>query len=347
MMTSPIADAADALRDPQLPTLSLALDPKVASEQFQQRLTPLSRVARNIRVVRTNIIRYKPGRRCVVQYDLEFRDEQGHTCSVAILGKVRAKRFGNEGIRRQRALWNAGFDDTSGDGISVPEPLGVVPLFQMWFQRKIEGRELTELLRSDLDLSLAARVADIAHKLHRLGPTMPHRHTILEEVDILRRHLPLVEEFFPQERTRIHDLLVACEELIPCLTELPMTTIHRDYYPDQIIVAGSRLYLLDLDLCCQGDSALDVGNFLGHLQEHALRFHGEITHLQSIEHAIRDRFLVLAGEEHAWNVRLYTLLTLVRHIYLSTRFVERRSLTLRLIDRCEQELQNALQEARY
>lgn len=344
-MTIPMAEAADALRDPLLPTLSVALDPKMASQQFQERLTPLSRVARNLRVARTNIIRYKPGRRCVVEYDLEFMDAQGHARSATILGKVRAKRFGNEGFRRQRALWSAGFDDTSPDGISVPEPLGVVPMFQMWFQRKIEGRELTDLLRGDLDLSLAARVADIAHKLHRLGPTMPNRHTIVEEVEILRRHLPLVTEHFPAEESRIEDLLVACEELIPCVTELPMTTIHRDYYPDQIMVAGSRLYLLDLDLCCQGDSALDVGNFLGHLQEHALRFHDEITHLQPIEHAIKDRFLMLAGEEHAWNVRLYTLLTLVRHIYLSTRFAERRSLTLRLLDRCEQELQDALQEA--
>lgn len=344
-MQSVIHDPSGAASDPLLPSLRVALDAEVAAEQILRRLTSLTHDIRNVVIHRISILRHKPGKRCLVEYELELQQAGGMSRSVSILGKVRAKRFGNEGFRRQQSLWNAGFHDSSIDGISVPEPLGVIPLFQMWFQRKVDGREYTDLLNDNMDLSLAARAADIAHKLHQAGPSLANQHSITEEVEILRRHLPLVAEVGAIEMMRIDELLDACEELSRSSTSLQKTTIHRDYYPDQILVADDRLYLLDLDLCCHGDPALDLGNFLGHLQEHALRFHGDIGRLQSLERVIYDRYLTLAGDEHAWNVRVYTILTLVRHIYLSTRFNERQSLTGALLEHCERYLLEALQEA--
>ena len=36
------------------------------------------------------------------------------------------------------------------------------------------------------------------------------------------------------------------------------TFIHRDFYPDQVLVDGARVYLLDLDLYSLGEPPLDV-----------------------------------------------------------------------------------------
>jgi aminoglycoside phosphotransferase (APT) family kinase protein len=111
--------------------------------------------------------------------------------------------------------------------------------------------------------------------------------------------------------------------------------IHRDFYSAQVIVDGSRLWLIDFDLYCLGDPGLDVGNFLGHVTEQALRERGNANALVHVEHALEERFVELSGEGVRASVRAYTTLTLARHIYLSTRFPERLRLTEQLMELCE------------
>ena len=119
--------------------------------------------------------------------------------------------------------------------------------------------------------------------------------------------------------------------------------IHRDFYPAQVLVDGSRgrsprLWLLDFDLFCNGDPALDIGNFIGHLTEQSLRMFGDANALADRERAIEDRFVQLSGEDARFRVRAYQTLTLVRHIQLSTEFTERRPFTKPLLQLCEERL---------
>jgi aminoglycoside phosphotransferase (APT) family kinase protein len=46
---------------------------------------------------------------------------------------------------------------------------------------------------------------------------------------------------------------------------------HRDLHDGQIVVAGGRIALLDFDLLCIADSALDPANLLAHLELRALQ----------------------------------------------------------------------------
>src|SRR4030067_3421814 len=41
---------------------------------------------------------------------------------------------------------------------------------------------------------------------------------------------------------------------------------HRDFHDKQILKNGRYLYILDWDLSCLADPALDLGNFLAHLR---------------------------------------------------------------------------------
>src|SRR5207249_11416229 len=107
---------------------------------------------------------------------------------------------------------------------------------------------------------------------------------------------------------------------------------------DQVIVDGRRLYLLDFDLYCEGDPGLDVGNFLGHVTEQALRTRGDPAALAGVERALEERFVELSGEATRPAVRAYATLTLARHVYLSTRFPDRRPYTERLLELCEERL---------
>src|SRR5207245_9541587 len=90
---------------------------------------------------------------------------------------------------------------------------------------------------------------------------------------------------------------------------------HRYFYADQVIVDAGRLFLVDFDLYCEGDPALDIGNFLGHVTEQSLRTLGDPEALADREHAMEERFVELSGVTPA-AVRAYATLTLVRHVYL-------------------------------
>jgi aminoglycoside phosphotransferase (APT) family kinase protein len=114
--------------------------------------------------------------------------------------------------------------------------------------------------------------------------------------------------------------------------------VHRDFYPDQVLLSGSRVYLLDFDLFCQGDPALDVGNFCGHLTEESLRTAGRADALAVCERALEERYSELTGAPARTQVQIYSTLTLARHIYLSTQFPDRWHLTEQLLDLCEARL---------
>jgi aminoglycoside phosphotransferase (APT) family kinase protein len=208
----------------------------------------------------------------------------------------------------------------------------------MWLQRKVQGRVATDLLAATGGEDLVRRIAEAAHKLHRAGVLAKRRHTMADEVRILHERLPSVARSEPRWEGRIERLLDACDHLGAGTPEPEPCGIHRDFYADQVIVAGPRLCLIDFDLYCEGDPALDIGNFLGHIREQSLRSLGDPEALASLEVAMEERFVELAGEETRHAVRTYKLLTLARHIHLSTLFPERRSFTSSLLELCEEYL---------
>ena len=157
-----------------------------------------------------------------------------------------------------------------------------------------------------------------------------------DELRILHERLPRVAAHNPRLETRLTRLLEACARLGTDVAEGETRGIHRDFYPDQVIVDGERLYLVDFDLYCAGDPALDIGNFLGHLTEQSLRVACDPHAFVDREAALEDQFIALAGDHQARaRVRVYAALTLVRHIELSTRFTERRAFTDALLSLSE------------
>ena len=333
-----LIDPLGVTNDPAMSSLAAALDPVKVRRRFRGRLRRLTgeNGLPHLRTIR--VIRYKPGRRCVIEYDLEVERPDAAPEMVTLIGKVRRLRSGKSGYRLLSALWDAGFGADSADGITVAEPIGVVPEFRMWLQRKLQGQVATDLLAAPGNEDLVRRIAEAAHKLHRAGVLAKRRHTMNDELRILHERLPSVARSEPQWAGRIERLLDACDRLGAGTLKPEPCGIHRDFYADQVIVAGPRLCLIDFDLYCEGDPALDIGNFLGHIREQSLRSLGDPEALADLEVAMEERFVKLAGEETRPAVKAYKLLTLARHVHLSTLFPERRSFTGSLLELCEEYL---------
>ncbi len=314
IVTDPFGVAADE----QMPSLALALDPEIAGRKLKRGL-PRASGERELSLRAIRITRYKPGRRCVIEYDVEMPSSDGGAEAFTLIGKVRARRYGKQGYRLLDAIWRSGFDESSPDRIFVPEPVGVVPRLRMWFQRKVHGETAAGLFSGPRALRLAERVAEAAHKLHRAGVPTNCRHRMADELRILKECLARVRAFKPAWSGRLDRLFSACELLSSRVPQPRACGIHRDFHPAQVIAGPRGLYLLDFDLYCLGDPALDIGNFIGHLTEQSLRETGHPDALADAEQAIEERFIELQGAHCRRALRAYTILTLVRHIYLSTR----------------------------
>lgn len=337
-MSIPVLDPFGAASDLAMPLLALALDPTEVERQFGQRLQHLTGPHGVIHLRAVRVTRYKPSRRCVIEYDLDLERPGIPAEALTLIGKVRVHRFGKSGYRLLDAIWRAGFRADSEDGISVPEPVGTVSRFCMWLQRKVQGQVATKLLTAPRGESLVQRIAEAAYKLHRAGVPAERRHTMADELRILHAGLSIVATQEPRWQRRIERLLNACGRLAEATPSTELCGSHRDFYADQVIVDGPRLYLIDFDLYCDADPGLDVGNFLGHIAEYSLRQLGDIKALANLEQAMESRFLDLSSLATRGAVRAYATLTLVRHIYLSTLFPERCAFTGRLLEACEERL---------
>ncbi|MES1023196.1 phosphotransferase [Gloeocapsa sp. BRSZ] len=334
-MTSISADPFDVVNDAKMPFLAQALHPETVQQQFNQLALWQNTHPMQLQAIR--VIRHKPGRRCLIEYDVVENQSL-----ITLIGKTRAKGLDRCSFRLMQLLWHNGFDAKSSDRISVPEPVGIFPQFQMWLQRKIVGTLATDLLPKSEGVDLAKFIAQGAYKLQQANIVPRRSHTMTDELKILGDRLSQVKQLYPHWSQRIERLLAACDFLGSATPESDTRGIHRDFYPDQVLVAGDRIYLLDLDLYCIGDPSLDIGNFIAHITEQSLRTLGHEDALIDREEAAIAEFLRLGGAATQTTIQAYKTLTLARHIYISTLFPERQKFTETLLELCEQRLSLAL-----
>ena len=315
--------------DTCMPLLTRALDP-VEVERALRRLDGWS--GGEVRAIRA--VRYKPGRRCLIEYDVELPCTEVMT----LVAKARARGADRRAFQLLQELRGRGFGDDSSDRISVPEPIAVVPELGVWLQRKIAGATATECLAAANGVAVAQRLAEAAHKVHTAGVPARRTHSMADELRIVHQRLELLAAGRPEWAPRLERLLDACDRLGAAAVAASPSGIHRDFYPDQVLVDGERVYVLDFDLYASGDPALDIGNCIGHITEQALRTQADSLALADRELALEDRFVELAGDGVRQAVRVYALLTLVRHISLSAQRPERQPFTAELLELCEERL---------
>lgn len=328
--------APDLASDPAWSFLRAALDPLEARAHLDAPLSRADATHATLRAIRVS--RYKPGRRCIVEYTFDA-GSRTDTGPLAILGKVSVKGLNANAHFALESLWDAGFAP-SCSSVCVPQPLGAVPAWRMTLQRKVAGVPASERLTGADGACVAARVAEAIHELHTRGVPPAWRHTIDDELQILRTRLHRIRERAGVER--IERLLERCERLASELRPCRPQPIHRDFYPEHVLIDGGRLWLIDLDLYCAGDPALDVGNFIAHMIEARFRRDDFAVEPTDAESTLETRYVELAGRDALPAIRAYTTLSLARHVQLSTEYPDRDHTTDALLELCEARLSAGL-----
>jgi len=332
-----VSDPLGAACDPQMSFLPSALSPSVMSQCFTHALRD-RRGSVRVDVRRISVVRHKPGRRCVIEYVLDASSAHASAREVTLIGKCRARGVDATTHDLQRRLWAGSFGSAADDGVLVPEPICVLPPLHMTVQRKVFAPSFCSLLAGRDGVRIACLAADAVAKLHQVSIPARRRHSVGDELSILRRRLAMVADAQPSWRTRTDALFDACCDLGRALTCARARGIHRDFYPDQLLSDGETVWLLDLDLYSEGDPALDVGNFAAHLDEYALRSLGSAEHWADRRSAFIDRYLEHSSPPVRFAIEAYATLALARHIAISMQFSDRRAFTGALLELCEERL---------
>ncbi len=328
-----ITDKFQITNDPKMSFLSEALNPNFMAKALSNSLE-----IENVKLDSIEVKRYKASRRCLIAYTFT---SESNSEPLTVLGKARARSLDKYSYNLQQELYNSGFDESSKDGILVPKPLGLIPELQMWLQEQVKGCPINQLITKPLSIALLQKVTKAIHKLHETNISTDREHSMADELTILDDRLDKVAKTHPAWTLRLKKLMKSCEGLAENVPLVTFKGIHRDFYHDQLLFDGSKVYLLDLDLYTKGDPALDIGNFIGHLTELAVRI-GDVCALNAQEVAMENAYVELTGEEFRSRVQVYKMLTLARHIFISTLFSERKAFTEGLLELCEKNLNKDL-----
>jgi hypothetical protein len=265
--------------DARLGGLAEALDGRRMAERLAAVLGPVDACA-------AVPVRYKPGDRCVIRYEL--RTAAG---ARVLFGKLLADGW-NAKLALLDALAAAGRADPA-----VPPTLPVVahlPDLGLLLQPAVD--RAVELNRAGFDPAVpaATRAAWLrAAGRHLAGlqrcalPGAPER-PLAGDLDELVGYLAPLRQAAPPLARRYHALLEALARRVHAAPAPPPVAGHGAFRTDQFLLAGggeggdpgggagtdatgARLVMIDLDGACYAEPARDLGNFLAYLDWKAIR----------------------------------------------------------------------------
>ena len=273
----------DYREDPMLPGLTSASDPTAVGPL----LAELFDVP--VRRLKVEPVRYRPGSRCVLRYDLETADGTRRLYAKAF----RPDRFA-EVARLGGSLAGA------ADGLRlVPELVAIWPGLHVTVGAGIHGRTVSAVLGDPAvpagrRARLAHRLGDLLARFHEQQVAGAPRRSATEQLAKLTVETAAaraVDAHLVDRLDAVLDLLAA---------RIPAAGVevlgHGGFRAGQVLVTDDgRLVVLDTDGVCVCDPARDLGTVLAHLTWQAVRLPAQRPVLRGAEHALLSGYERRAG----------------------------------------------------
>lgn len=255
---------------PSLPTLT---DPEQSRALLEQAMRAAAPAYRELQIesCTPRVVRYKPGSRCTILYDLKYpaglAEGRGWPALVAV--KTYKGGKGKNAFAGMRALWEAQL----GSAVTLAEPLGYLPELNALIQGPIrEEQTLKDLIRSalragtpqaqaELDEAMRKTAIGLA-ALHRSGANYGAKYTWQEELDEVRDMAGDLGAALPQLAGVAQPLL---ERLAVGADMQPADRLgpaHHSFRPAQVLLYQGNIGFIDFDSFCQAEPALDLALFL-------------------------------------------------------------------------------------
>jgi hypothetical protein len=193
-----------------------------------------------------DVMRYKPGRKCVLRYDLDWAGGE------SLPWLVYAKAVRGADLGRASTLV-AALRGSHAVGFDLPEPLGLLPDLSAELYAHVPGAALSTFCDAPDFPALCRGAGRALRQLQGVHVGAAPRRGIdarISQLDRTARELALL---FPSARARIEDLRPALRERLVSMKEAPLSFVHGDFNGDNVLVHAGGLALVDLE-----DGAWDV-----------------------------------------------------------------------------------------
>ena len=251
--------------DEGLPGLAEALDADRMLARLSAALEPGTRVLG----CAATPVRYKSGARCTIRYDV--RTPAGER---TLFGKLVAGGWG------ERPGILAALRQAAGADPAMPE---ILPVLGHWPELHLlvqpAAEQATELNQRAFDPAEPAAVRDgwlaaagchlaALHACRLPGVGLPPAAADLDELRACVAPMAQAAPALADRYESIVDLLARGFGVAP---PEPAVTSHGAFRTDQLLIAGGRQVMIDLDTACRSEPARDLGNLLAYLDWKAIR----------------------------------------------------------------------------
>jgi hypothetical protein len=160
----------------------------------------------------------------------------------------------------------------SNVGNWVANPVAHIEDLDLVIWRAAPGKVLSDSYGGEEEycrgLCLAGKGLRQFHDAYLLQPRLfsgSQTRTLQDELKLARRYLDLVELLLRNKLSDLAQCLAELEKCVDFMGGFNRRSLHRDYHDNQILLDEEHAVILDLDQVGEGDPAIDVGNFLAHI----------------------------------------------------------------------------------
>jgi hypothetical protein len=263
--------------DPALPGLATALDGPVMARVLEQTLPECRDDRARILRCRATPLRYRPGKRCTLRFDLAVCDAQGMLARRRLFGKVYHDRDKATSTYHEMRMMADSAPAHDGRVILAPV-VAFLPDLMIVFQAPVEGTPLELYLEG---LTGAARAGDqrgwagiirsagAFAAVHTAGLTTDRERPIDSE---LKRFIKRAGQAAAVDPTTGARLLELADALPTWRGRMPewgeqLTLVHGDCKHSQCMLTDAGVAILDFDHCGMADPATDIGTYTATLRQ--------------------------------------------------------------------------------
>lgn len=211
-------------------------------------------------------IRYRPGERHVLRYDLHSKDQRGRRLYAKIYSDSQhaGKAFG---IANRVVDWladnNLGLQGIRPEAIDheegvifYPHAAGIPLSHQFHRSRRWLGAQL----------QIIGRALATMHNGPETLQTDLRQNTLANESKVVKRASEHIQVLLPDTYNKILEIVDEIQEHYSRLPQESPTFTHSDFKSDHLLSTPLGLTLIDFDTCTLTDPALDIGKFLADLE---------------------------------------------------------------------------------
>jgi hypothetical protein len=241
--------------DPRLPGLPVAVNGSHMLPILESMLAGRA-AGGQLRAVHAKAMRYKPERKCLLRYDLCWDSSPAGKAPEVVWGRLtRPAKFA-----QTRNVLASLYAASTAAGFEFPEPLGVIEGLNLELFGNVPGTVLFHMVESSRFPVLCHRSGEALAHFHGLPIVVPEYVGVDAQISRLEESSEAFGSMLPGQQSRIADLKKEITRRLPETSPSQPGLIHGDFHGDNILLAGERLALVDMEDCAMGEPADDVGS---------------------------------------------------------------------------------------